>query len=428
MMLILPQIALKIKGIGQNWVKMMDHISAEIVTIGTEILLGEITDSNSAHIARTLRDVGINIFYMTSVGDNEERIAQVIQQALGRADIVITSGGLGPTVDDMTRQAVAKATGRALVFQQNLFEQIAARFASFQMRMPDNNRTQAFIPADALAVENPVGTAPSFIVELNERQAVIALPGVPRELKYLLTEKILPYLQKRYQLGIIKAKNLSVAGIGESALDELIGRELLEMSNPTVGLAAHHGTIDVRITAKANSLAEANQMLDEVEQSLRARIGKFIYGVDKARLEDAMLELLKMSKSRMTLVEAGIRTAVVRQFRASPLSEMIQIHEFDSPVALSQAISAEADLKPLALQAARHFRTTQQTDICVVFVSLPDVGESSDVQHASAVAVSTASEEQVRTYGFGAQADIASAWISRWGLAWAWRILKEMKA
>src|SRR5664279_3009250 len=214
--------------------------NAEVIAIGTEILLGDLTDTNSVFIARTLRDLGVNLYFMTHVGDNEKRIADAIRIALGRAQIVITCGGLGPTIDDMTRQAVADATGRGLTFHQELLDQIAERFRGFRATMTENNRRQAYVPDNAVIIENPVGTAPSFAVE-NDERVVISLPGVPREMKFLMIEKVVPYLRLRYGISgkVIKAKILKAAGIGESALDEMIGKELLEASNPTVGLAAH---------------------------------------------------------------------------------------------------------------------------------------------------------------------------------------------
>lgn len=154
---------------------MVDNINAEIIAIGTEILLGEITDTNSVYMARELRAIGVNLYYMTSVGDNLQRIADAIRLAMSRADVVITCGGLGPTVDDMTRQAVADATDRELEYQEWLYDQIAARFAGFKVKMTENNRQQAYLPAAAIAIENPVGTAPCFIVE-HEGKAVISLP------------------------------------------------------------------------------------------------------------------------------------------------------------------------------------------------------------------------------------------------------------
>ena len=239
---------------------MPENINAEIIAIGTEILLGEITDTNSVYIARLLRDIGLNLYYMTSVGDNEQRISDTIRIALSRAQVVITCGGLGPTIDDMTRQGVATATNRDLVFHQNLLDKIAERFTTFRAQMTDNNRRQAFLPAGAIVIDNPVGTAPSYIVE-HEGKIIISLPGVPREMKFLMTESVTPYLREHFNLGngTIKARVLRTAGIGESLLDSQIGNELLQANNPTVGLAAHTGQVDIRITAKADSETQADR-------------------------------------------------------------------------------------------------------------------------------------------------------------------------
>jgi nicotinamide-nucleotide amidase len=158
--------------------------TAEIITIGTEILLGEILDTNAQYLARALRDAGVDLYRKTTVGDNTRRIAQAIQQAQERCDIVITTGGLGPTVDDPTREAVALAVGVETEFRPELWEQIESRFRRFNRQPTENNKRQAYVPRGALAVENPVGTAPAFIVE-NGEQAIISLPGVPSEMKYL---------------------------------------------------------------------------------------------------------------------------------------------------------------------------------------------------------------------------------------------------
>ena len=220
-------------------------MNAEIVSIGTELLLGEIIDTNSTHIARTLRDIGVNIFYMTSVGDNEQRITDTLKRGLSRSDLIITTGGLGPTVDDVTRQAVAAATNRGLEFHQSLLDQIAERFARFGSRMSENNRQQAYLPENAILIENPVGTAPCYIVE-SDKGIIISLPGVPREMKFLLSETVIPYLQNKMgDAKIIKALVLKTAGIGESHLDEKIA-DLMTSANPTVGLAAHIGQTDIR--------------------------------------------------------------------------------------------------------------------------------------------------------------------------------------
>ena len=284
---------------------MPDNPNAELIAIGTELLLGEITDTNSVFLARQLRDIGVNIYFMTTVGDNLQRISEAISAALDRAEIVITTGGLGPTVDDMTRQAVANAVERQLEFHQSLYNGIAQRFRGFGVQMTANNRQQAYLPQGAIHVENPVGTAPSFIVE-SRRGVVISLPGVPREMKYLVTESVLPYLLQKYELGIIVARTLRTAGIGESSLDDKIGSEILSEGNPSVGLAAHHGCVDVRVTAKAGSHVEALSLLDEMQARLQARIGEHIYGIDEATLEEVVWRQLQRGQLTLHVTEAGL--------------------------------------------------------------------------------------------------------------------------
>lgn len=283
--------------------------SAEILTIGTEILLGEIVDTNARHIARALRDAGVDLYYSATVGDNVERIAEAMRQAMSRAEILITTGGLGPTVDDPTRAAVALAFGVALEFRPDLWQQVEARFARFGRTPTENNRRQAYVPTGAVAIENPVGTAPAFLME-TERNAVICLPGVPREMEHLLEHNALPYLRQRYGLtGTILARVLHTAGEGESAIDERIA-DLEELRNPTVGLAAHAGQVDVRITAKADSVGEARALIAPVEAELYARLGERIYGADGARLEDAATAHLAELGWRLALVEAGLDGAL----------------------------------------------------------------------------------------------------------------------
>ncbi len=286
--------------------------SAEIVTIGTELLLGEIVDTNSRYIARRLRDAGIDLYRTTTVGDNAGRIAQAVREALRRADIVITTGGLGPTVDDPTRKAIADAVGVPLEFRPELWEDIRERFKQYNRQPTENNRRQAFVPQGAKAIHNPVGTAPAFIVETDDG-VVISLPGVPREMEYLFTNEVLPYLQQRFNLhGVILARVLHTAGMPESALDEQIG-DLERLTNPTVGLLAHPGQVDIRITAKAESEEAAQAMIAEVEAELRRRLGTRIYGADGETLESALSALFAARGITFTVLEAGLGGLLLRR-------------------------------------------------------------------------------------------------------------------
>ncbi|MCU0496966.1 MAG: CinA family nicotinamide mononucleotide deamidase-related protein [Anaerolineae bacterium] len=401
------------------------NINAEIIAIGTEILLGEITDTNSVFIARQLRDIGVNLYFMTSVGDNRGRIADSIRVAMERADIVITCGGLGPTIDDMTRQAVADATECELVFHQRLLDQIAARFSSFKVQMSENNKRQAYLPADAIVIENPVGTAPSFIVE-HQGKLVISLPGVPREMKYLMNESVIPYLRQRYQLGIIKARILKTAGIGESMLDEAIGTELLEASNPTVGLAAHNGQVDVRITAKADSLEAAQVMIAETEQVLMGRIGEYVYGYDDDVLEKVLVQALKEQGKMLAVIEAGIRGAITGAIQPVDGSILKMTHVYDHPENVREWLQVSTDLsmRELSIAAAQRLRQDSQTEVSIAVVSLPEVEEGADISEGTAVTVSVGELSRTRVYGFGGQSDLARRWVSMWAMAAVWAMLK----
>lgn len=309
-------------------------LSAEIVTTGTEILLGEIVDTNAAWIAQQLRDVGLNLYYKTTVGDNLARVTNVISLGLSRSDLIIVSGGIGPTKDDITRQAIAEATERPLVMHAGALETLKERFARFNAQMTENNLQQAMIPAGATLIENPVGTAPGFIVETDGGGAVIALPGVPREMKHLMTETVLPYVRQRLNNeGIIRRRVLRTVGIGESAIDDRLSDFML-WANPTVGLAAHTAQCDVRITARATTGEEANAMLDALESAIRERIGEFIYSsMADEPLAAVVGRLLAEHGAQIALLESNTGGEVAKR-----LSEIVQEH---SVLALASVIGDE---------------------------------------------------------------------------------------
>lgn len=410
---------------------MTQNVNAEIIAIGTEILLGEITDTNSVHIAQVLRNIGVNLYFMTSVGDNEQRIAEAIRIAMARADVVITCGGLGPTVDDMTRQAVATATERGLTFHQDLLDKIAERFANFRAQMTENNRQQAYLPNDSIVIENPVGTAPSFIVE-HHGKFVISLPGVPREMKFLLSENVVPFLKEHYQLGgeIIKAHVLKTAGIGESLLDAEIGDTLLRQSNPTVGLVAHSGQVDIRITAKATSEAEADQMIAVVETQIRKRVGNYIFGVNNDHIEDVLVQLLKIHNGSLMVSETGVHTSISQRIGniSSGESVLKSAFNFETPETLRESlgISEEIPIRELAEQAAQIFCDEVGASAGIAVVCRPELtNDQADSTSGTAIAVYTPQKSRSRVYGFGGQSEVAQAWSSTWGMSMLWQLLKE---
>lgn len=299
----------------------------ELVMIGTELLLGEIVDTNASKMALALRDIGVDIYYKTTVGDNEQRITDVLNLALDRSDAVITSGGIGPTVDDMTRQCVANATGRKLVYSTDLERQIAARFRSFGREMADNNKRQAYIPEGATPIENPVGTAPCFLSEdVNGRGFVIVLPGVPRELTHQLEHAVIPILTDRMGgAKVTRVRVLRTCAVGESSVDRLIG-DLMTESNPTVGLAAHIGQTDVRIAAKADTEDEADRLIAPVEEELRKRLGVAIYGVGKETVVESVAGLLRARGLKIGIVDTITDGRIARDFEESGFSDVVESH------------------------------------------------------------------------------------------------------
>ena len=299
-------------------------MKAEIVMIGTELLLGEIVDTNANRLAKFLREIGVDLYYKTTVGDSEKRLTEVLNIALERSDAIITSGGLGPTVDDITRQGVASATGRKLVYSHELEKQIEARFRGFGRKMADNNKRQAYIPEGSLPLTNPVGTAPCFLSEdIRGRGFVISLPGVPRELEYMMRNTVIPLLVERMGgAKVVKVRILRTCAAGESSVDGGIG-DLMTGSNPTVGLSVHAGQTDVRITAKADNESEADRLIAEMEAKVRERLGVAIYGVDKEKVAEVVGRLLSEKGLKISVIDTltGGRTA--REFAEAGFGALV---------------------------------------------------------------------------------------------------------
>ncbi|MBN2043919.1 MAG: CinA family nicotinamide mononucleotide deamidase-related protein [Anaerolineales bacterium] len=327
--------------------------NAEILTIGTEILLGEIVDTNSRFISRLLRDHNVDIYWLSTVGDNPNRIAEAIRLGLERSEIIVTTGGLGPTIDDPTREAAALALGVETEFRPELWQQVQDRFARFGRTPTENNRRQAYVPAGAIAIENPVGTAPAFIGE-TEKNALICLPGVPREMEYLMTHAVIPYLKNRFDLrGMIKTRILRTAGAGESLIDEKIS-DLETLSNPTVGLSAHAGSVDIRITAKASSGVEADALIAPVEADLRERLGNWIYGTDSDSLESVALAHLEEIGWTLAVVEAGLSGKLTQKLANT-----------SHPTFLGGEVLAESPNPAQLMSACRQFRDARHADLCI---------------------------------------------------------------
>ncbi len=396
---------------------------AEIITIGEELLSGDsdIVDTNSIFLTKMLRSTGVRVLYKTTVGDDEQRITDVIRLALGRVDVIITTGGLGPTVDDMTRQGVASAVGRKLEFRKDLMDDIAAKFARFGTRMSDNNRIQAMVPQEATVIHNPVGTAPAFLVE-HDGKIIISLPGVPREMKYLTEHSVLPILRdKAGASGIIKNRVLRTAGIGESLVDEKVG-DLEKLTNPTVGLAAHAGQTDIRIAARGATESEADALIAEVEAEIRKRLGNFIYGVENEPLEAVFVAALEKDGGSVAMTEVGTDARLRQRIENQPGGAARLLVVDDAPLHAEldrlRAVPGPdlaAGYKRLVEGAVRRVWESSQTRLAIVIVS---------ENGGTAIAVTDGKATHSRAYAYGGT-DLAGApeWASGWGMSMGWRLL-----
>lgn len=268
-------------------------MNAEIVMIGTELLLGQIIDTNAAYMGQVLAENGIGLYQKTTVGDNRKRIARTLESALERAKLVITSGGLGPTEDDLTREAVADVFGRALIFRQDLFDDLVARFASLRRTITENNRKQAMIPEGAETIPNPHGTAPGLICG-DDRGEIICMPGVPHELHAMLDDSVIPYIKARYGLkGGLYHRVLKVCGVGESWIDAHMGDLMARLENPTIGVLASPEWVRIRLTARAESAQQAQELIEPVERQVRDRLPGLVMGTDEDTLEGVIDQLLQ---------------------------------------------------------------------------------------------------------------------------------------
>ncbi|MGM0425802.1 MAG: CinA family nicotinamide mononucleotide deamidase-related protein [Thermodesulfobacteriota bacterium] len=299
--------------------------ACEIITIGTELLLGQIVDTNTAYLAQKLAHTGLRVKFRTAVGDQLGEMEQVIQNALTRCHMVITTGGLGPTLDDLTREAVSRVAGVPLEFRDDLMEEIEAIFRRYGYEMPENNRRQAYIPSGSHAISNPVGTAPAFITEIAQRP-VICLPGVPRELRYLMTHEVLPWVRKRFNLldHRVSYQVLKVVGLGESGVDRLIHDLIQPGQNPEVGLLASQGEIKIRIAAVADGEQGAAALIDPVAAEIRSRLGSKIFGQGDDTLEGVIHSLLHRRGFEVALLETFTGGLAAERLFAVPGSRLLQ--------------------------------------------------------------------------------------------------------
>ena len=316
--------------------------SSEIIAIGSELLLGETQDTNTAYILKKLREIGIDIYRTQIIGDNVQRIANAIRESLSRVDIVITTGGLGPTIDDATREAVAAAFDTTLVYDEELWRDILSYFIDRDRTPSENNKRQAYLPLGATPIHNAMGTAPAFYFE-KDHKILISLPGVPIEMKYLTDNFVIDILRNKYQSEeTIAVRTLHTFGLGESVVDEAVS-DFETWSNPTLGLSAKEGITDLRMTAKGMSRIDALVKLDDLEHKIRNRLGNHIYGVDSQTLPEVVNQVLRENNILVTVHEFGTEGKVASHLDADILRKSSTIN---GAVVPNEENFAEAPLAP----------------------------------------------------------------------------------
>ncbi len=290
---------------------------AEIISCGTELLLGHITDTNATYLAQSLASLGIDLYFVSQVGDNQGRIVETLRRAWERSDLVIMTGGLGPTEDDLVREAISELMGETMQVDPELEAELRAMFAARSSVMPERNVKQATLIPSAQVLRNPRGTAPGWWVE-KDGHIIVAMPGVPREMYHMWENEVIPKLTS-FTGGLIFTRILRVWGLGESAVEERLG-SVTHSSNPTVATYAKSDGIDVRITAKAEMREKAEQQVAEMEMQTRQLLGHYIFGVDRDTLQSVIGKKLSSRNQWLAVMESmtgGLLSSTITDYPSS---------------------------------------------------------------------------------------------------------------
>jgi nicotinamide-nucleotide amidase len=357
---------------------------AEIIAVGTELLLGQIPNTNAQIISNALQEIGIDVYYHTCVGDNQERLMDIFKTGFTRSDIIILTGGLGPTRDDLTKETVASYLNLSLKVDKYSLGKIKSFFARRGKPITENNYKQALIPEGACTIENKKGTAPGVLLN-NDGKVIVMLPGPPTEMEPMLKEVVIPYLSQRCSSTII-SRVLKFYGIGESALEEELKDLISQQTNPTIAPLAKMGEVTIRLTAKAKDRMTAQNIIKPVEDEITRRVGDFLYGFDNDTVEETVAKLLfKLNK---TIAIAESCTGGLMAHKLTNIPGISQYFERGvvsySNRSKQELLKVKADTikeygavsEQTAKEMARGIRLTSDTDIGVSITGIagPDGG------------------------------------------------------
>ena len=344
----------------------------ELIFVGTELLLGQIVNTNAAYLGENLASLGVDIYHSSVVGDNLDRIKEAIQTALGRSELVLVTGGLGPTFDDITREGIAAAIGRELVYEPRVMAQIEEHFRRVKHPILPIHRRQAYILSEECQVAlNPIGSAPGLIIEVGGKW-IIAMPGVPREMERMCEDTIFLWIAERAGKGVIKSKVLKVCGMGESGVANELQEIVKPLTNPTIAFLAKPNEVSVRITAKASDSDEASKMIAVVADKIKEKLGENIFGEDDQTMEQTVGSLLSAQHSTLAIAESctgGLISDRITDIPGSSSYFQGTVVAYSNQIKLDLLGVSIADLDqhgavspPVAIQMAQGVRNLSKAD------------------------------------------------------------------
>ena len=357
-------------------------MKAEVISIGTELLLGEITDLNAAYLASQLPLLGLDLHFISTVGDNKQRLIETLNHSWQRSDIIITTGGLGPTEDDITREAIADFFGEPISIDQSLVQQFRELFRSFNLDMPESNIKQAAIIPSCQVIPNPRGTAPGWWVE-RDKHVIIAMPGPPGEMQQMWTNVVAPKIQEKYCDAIIFSQTLKTFSLSEAKLGEMT-KPFLLANNPTVGIYAKPDGIHLRIAAKADTLVAARQLVATTTDQLHQLVGEYIWGTDANTLEGIVADQFNEKKLSLSTMEVGTGGILSNCITNIPLSSgfyrygiVIDFKELGSQFGINENVIRQYGIvsQETAREMAAAVRRLHETSVGVGLVGVMESNE-----------------------------------------------------
>ncbi len=407
--------------------------SVELLAVGTELLLGQLVDTNTPHVAGALATCGIDVYAAHTVGDNRARITAAVRDALERADGVVSTGGLGPTVDDLTKEAVCDALGLDAVMHEPSLQRMQELFSGFRREMRENNRKQAELPRGAHVLCNAEGSAPGFVAFDARGKFVACMPGVPSEMKPMLENELLPFLRERFDLrGGIVTRVLHTIGLAESEIDHRIDDLFRTSENPKIAVLAHGGRCDVKLMAKAPSIAEANALIEQLQPRVEKLLAENVYGYDAQTLPGSILAAIEARGRTVATAESCTGGRIAAELTSVPGSSRtylggivaydnaVKIAQLDVPEETLQKYGAVSEQTARAM--ARGVRHALGADIGIASTGIAGPGGATPEKPVGLVWLAVATPEgaivrQIRYSGDRASVQ-SRATVAALGLAW----------